>query len=184
MSIIITFLIYVLFFIIQMHVIYPVETYFFHSDITDKVSLLYLPHAIRILAFFLLGFVSVLPIFLAQCFTFIVLNNMEFLYSTILSLISTTSIIFGFYFFKSIKTFNFISTNKINWKKLILIGFLASIFNSCVSTIYFSSFNLQIQDVFLILRFIIGDTLGVLFGMLLFIIILKVIKVWKKNEFS
>jgi len=184
MFLVITFLVYIFFFIIQKYAVYPIETFFFESQITDKASVLYLPHAIRIIAFFLLGFSSVTPIFIAQCFTFIVLNNIDFMYSIILSLISTSSIVFGFYCFKSIKKFNFFSINKIDWKKLILIGFLVSIFNSFFSSIYFSNFNFQQFDILLFLRFIVGDTFGVLVGMIIFILILKIIKIWNKHELS
>ena len=71
MSLVITFLIYIFFFIIQKYVVYPIEIFFFQPDITDKASVLYLPNAIRIISFFLLGFSSIAPIFIAQCFTYI-----------------------------------------------------------------------------------------------------------------
>lgn len=174
MSQIVTFLVYIVFFIIQKHVVYPIEFFFFQSEIIDKASVLYLPHAIRIIAFFLLGFTSIIPIFLAQCFTFIFLNNIDFIYSTILSFISVSSIVFGFYCFQSIKKIKLFSINKIDWKKLILIGFLASIFNAFFSSIYFSNFNFKQFDVILSLRFVIGDTLGMLVGMMILIFILKI----------
>ena len=38
------------------------------------------------------------------------------------------------------------ASNKINWRKLILIGFFASIFNSFFSSIYLSGFNFKQFD--------------------------------------
>jgi len=178
MSLVITFLVYIVFFIIQKYVVYPIENFFFQPEITDKASVLYLPQAIRIISFFLLGFSSIVPIFIAQIFTYIFLNNIDFIYSIILSIISSSSVVFGFYCFKSIKKFNFNASNKINWRKLILIGFFASIFNSFFSSFYLSSFNFKQFDLILSLRFIVGDTFGVLVGMIIFIFILKIYKVW------
>ena len=129
----------------------------------------------------MLGFSSIAPIFIAQCFTYIFLNNIDFIYSIILSIISLFSVVFDFYCFycfKSIKKFNFNASNKINWRKLILIGFFASIFNSLFSSFYLTSFNFKQFDLILSLRFIVGDTFGVLVGMIIFIIILKIYKVW------
>jgi len=164
-------------------VIYPIEVFFFQPEIIDKASVLYLPHAIRIISFFLIGFSSVIPIFLAQCFTFIFLNDIDFMYSIILSFISVSSVVFGFYCFQSVKKLDLFLIEKNDWKKLILIGFFASIFNAFFSSIYFSNFNFNQFDVMLSLRFIIGDTFGVLVGMIVLIFILKIYQIGKKNEF-
>jgi len=159
------------------------ERLIFAKDLVDQASVLYIPHAIRIIAYFLLGMISIIPIFLAQCFTYIFLNGSEVFHSISLSSISVISVIFGFYFFNSLKRKNLILLKKsIDWKKLVLIGFFVSLFNSTISSIYFSYLNNQNLDLILVSRFIIGDTVGIIVGMLIFIMILKISKVWKNYE--
>ena len=75
MSLFVTFTIFVFFFLIQKYMIYPIEKYLFPSYLIDKASILYLPHAIRIIAYYVLGFKALIPIFISQCFTFIYLNH-------------------------------------------------------------------------------------------------------------
>ena len=60
--------------------------------------------------------------------------------------------------------------------------FFASLFNSSISSIYFSYLNNEIIDLILVSRFIVGDTVGIIVGMFIFILILKVSKIWKNNE--
>ena len=183
MPLLITFLIYVAFFIFHKHTIVEFEKIIFAKELVDQASLLYIPHAIRIIAYFLLGIISIIPIFLAQCFTYIFLNGSDVFHSISLSSISIISIVFGFYCFNSLRGRNFFQLkSSIDWKKIILIGFFASLFNSTISSIYFSYLNNQNLDLILVSRFIIGDTVGIIVGMLIFIMILKFSKVWKNYE--
>ena len=183
MSLVITFLIYVVFFIFHKHTIVEFERLIFAKELVDQASILYIPHAIRILAYFLLGIISIIPIFLAQCFTYIFLSGSDVFHSISLSSISIISIVFGFYCFNFLRGKNFFPLkSSIDWKKIILIGFFASLFNSTISSIYFSHLNNQNLDLILVSRFIIGDTVGIIVGMLIFIMILKISKVWKNYE--
>ena len=184
MSLVITFLIYVVFFIFHKHTIVELERLIFAKELVDQASILYIPHAIRIIAYYLLGIISIIPIFLAQCVTYIFLNGSDVLHSISLSFISILSIVFGFYFFNSLRSKNFIKLkNSIDWKKIILIGFFVSLFNSFLSSLYFSYLNNENLDLILVSRFIIGDTIGIIVGMLIFILILKVNKFWRSYEF-
>ena len=170
----IVFLMFLFFFLIQLYVIYPIESNLFPSSFIDQASLLYLPHCTRIIMYFILGKIIIIPIFLSQCFTFIILNDASIYESLILSLISSLSIIFGFELFNFYKKNIYYQINKIiDWKKIILIGFFASISNSFFSTIYFyyaGGFDFNIN---LMIRYIIGDTLGLFLGMLVFIFLIK-----------
>ena len=124
--------------------------------------------------YFILGKIIIIPIFLSQCFTFIILNDASIYESLILSLISSLSIIFGFELFNFYKKNIYYQINKIiDWKKIILIGFFASISNSFFSTLYFYYTGGIDFNVNLMIRYIIGDTLGLFFGMLVFIFLIK-----------
>lgn len=183
MSLFITFTIFVFFFLIQKYMIYPIEKYLFPSYLIDKASILYLPHAIRIIAYYVLGFKALIPIFISQCFTFIYLNNGDVIETIILSASSTFTIYLGFELFKNFK--NQVSFNVdeiVDWKKIILIGTMVSIINSTVGSLYFFIFDSKIDiDLILNLRFIVGDIFGLIFGMFLFIIVLKFSALWIRN---
>jgi len=171
---IIVFSMFLFFFLIQLYLIYPIENILFPSYFIDQASLLYLPHCARIIMYFILGKIIIIPIFLSQCFTFIIFNNANINESLILSLISSLSIIFGFELFNFYKKNIYYQINKIiDWKKILLIGFFASISNSFFSTFYFYYTGGIDFNVNLMIRYIIGDTLGLFFGMLVFIFLIK-----------
>ena len=182
-SIIIPFLIFVITFLLHKFIIYPVEVYFFSEETVEHASYLYLPHAVRIIAYYVLGPIALIPIFLSQCFTFILFNNGELFNTVYLSTISTLSIYCGFILYELIKKDNlFDIINTVDWKKIIIIGFLVSVFNSTLSTLYL---NLKKgHDYFyetLNFTYLIGDVLGLVFGMILFILSLKFYGHWRSN---
>ena len=183
MSLFVTFIIFVFFFLIQKYMIYPIEKYLFPSYLIDKASILYLPHAVRIIAYYVLGFKALIPIFISQCFTFIYLNNGDIIETIILSASSTFTIYLGFQFFKHFKNqVLFYLDDIVDWKKIILIGTIVSIINSSVGSLYFFSFDSKIDiDLILNLRFIMGDIFGLFFGMFLFIFVLKFLGLWMTN---
>ena len=182
-SIIIPFLIFVITFLLHKFIIYPVEVYFFSEETVEHASYLYLPRAVRIIAYYVLGPIALIPIFLSQCFTFILFNNGELFNTVYLSTISTLSIYCGFTLYELIKKDNlFDIINTVDWKKIIIIGFLVSVFNSTFSTLYL---NLKKgHDYFyetLNFTYLIGDVLGLVFGMILFILSLKFYGRWRSN---
>ena len=182
-NIIIPFFIFIIMFLLHKFIVYPAEVYIFTEEVVEHASYLYLPHAVRIIAYYVLGPISLIPIFLSQCFTFIFFNNGELFNTFYLSAISTISIYFGFISYEIIKKDNLFNINKtVDWKKIIIIGFLVSVFNSTLSTLYL---NLkQGHDYFyetLNFTYLIGDVLGLVFGMILFILSLKFYGRWRSN---
>ena len=182
-NIIIPFLIFVLMFLFHKFIIHPVVIYIFTNEFAEHASFCYLPHAVRIISYYILGPIALIPIFLSQCFTFIVFNNGEVFNTVYLSTISTISIYFGFFSYELIKKDNLFNINKtVDWKKIIIIGFLVSVFNSTLTTLYL---NLKKgHDYFyetLNFTYLIGDVLGLVFGMILFILSLKFYGRWRSN---
>ena len=182
-NILIPFIIFIITFLLHKFIIYPAEVYIFTEEVVEHASYLYLPHAVRIIAYYVLGPIALIPIFLSQCFTFILFNNGELFNTVCLSSISTLSIYFGFSSYELIKKDNLFNIrNAVDWKKIIIIGFLVSIFNSTLSTLYL---NLEKgHDYFddtLNFTYLIGDVLGLVFGMILFIVTLKLYGLWRSN---
>ena len=182
-NILIPFFIFIIMFLLQKFIIYPAEVYIFTEEVVKHASYLYLPHAVRIIAYYVLGPIALIPIFLSQCFTFILFNNGEVFNTVYLSSISTLSIYFGFILYELIKKDNLFNImNTVDWKKIIIIGFLVSVFNSTFSTLYLSlgkGHNFFYET--LNFTYLIGDVLGLVFGMILFILTLKLYSRWRSN---
>jgi len=182
-NILIPFFIFIIMFLLHKFIVYPAEVYIFTEEVVEHASYLYLPHAVRIIAYYVLGPITLIPIFLSQCFTFILFNNGEVFNTVYLSSISTISIYFGFFSYELIKKDNLFNIrNTVDWKKIITIGFLVSVYNSTLSTLYL---NLQKGHNYfyetLNFTYLIGDVLGLVFGMILFILTLKLYVRWRTH---
>ena len=183
MSYLITFVLFIVTFLLHKYVILPLEIFIFSQETIEYASLVYLPHAIRIIAYYVLGPIVLIPIFLSQCFTYLVFNNAELINTVYLSSLSTLSIFLGFRLYELVKKRNMFNIDKtVDWKKIIIVGFLVSIFNSTLSSI-FISLNTGYNYFYEALNFtyLVGDVLGLVFGMFLFIFCLKIYKYWGKD---
>ena len=96
MSFLITFVLFIVTFLLHKYIILPLEIFIFSQETIEYASLLYLPHAVRIIAYYVLGPIVLIPIFLSQCFTYLVFNNAELTNTVYLSCLSTLSIFLGF----------------------------------------------------------------------------------------
>ena len=186
MKIILTFVAFILAFLFHKYLLYPIEKNIFSAEdeIVEHASILYLPHAIRIIAYYVLGPIALLPIFLSQCFTNLLFNDAGLTETINLSFISTFAIFAGFYLYGLIKQGNLFNINDaVDWKKIIIVGFLVSIFNSTLSSLYINYFEHSADKfhVYLNFRYLTGDTLGLVLGMFVFIMVLHIFKYWLRN---
>ena len=183
MSYLITFVLFIVTFLLHKYIILPLEIFIFSQETIEYASLLYLPHAVRIIAYYVLGPIVLIPIFLSQCFTYLVFNNAELMNTVYLSSLSTLSIFFGFKLYELVKSKNLFNINKtVDWKQIIIVGFLVSIFNSTLSSLFISlntSYNYFYES--LNFTYLMGDVLGLVFGMFLFIFCLKIFNSWGKD---
>ena len=69
--------IYLFFFWFQFTIIFPIETNF--NEFVGIVSLIYLPHAVRIISFFVIGSLAFIPIFIAEFLCHIILHTQQLL---------------------------------------------------------------------------------------------------------
>ena len=183
MNFLITFVLFIVTFLLHKYIILPLEIFIFSQETIEYASLLYLPHAVRIIAYYVLGPIVLIPIFLSQCFTYLVFNDAELTNTVYLSCLSTLSIFLGFRLYELAKKRNIFNIDKtVDWKKIIIVGFLVSIFNSTLSSIFISlntGYNYFYES--LNFTYLIGDVLGLVFGMFLFIFCVMVFKSWEKN---
>ena len=171
MNFLITFVLFIVTFLLHKYIILPLEIFIFSQEIIEYASLLYLPHAVRIIAYYVLGPIALIPIFLSQCVTYLVFNNAELMNTVYLSGLSTLSIFFGFRLYELVRKRNIFNIDKtLDWKKIIIVGFLVSIFNSTLSSLFLSlntGYNYFYES--LNFTYLMGDVLGLVFGMFLFI---------------
>jgi hypothetical protein len=186
MKIILTFVAFIIAFLLHKYLLYPIENYIFSAEdeIVEHASLLYLPHAIRIIAYYVIGPIALLPIFLSQCFTNLLFNNAGLTETVNLSFLSTFAIFAGFYLYGLIKQGNLFNINAtVDWKKIIIVGFLVSIFNSTLSSLYIHYFEHSAGKfhVYLNFKYLTGDMIGLVLGMFVFIMVLHIFKYWVRN---
>ena len=186
MKIILTFVAFIIAFLLHKYLLYPIENYIFSAEdeIVEHASLLYLPHAIRIIAYYVIGPIALLPIFLSQCFTNLLFNNAGLTETVNLSFLSTFAIFAGFYLYGLIKQGNLFNINAtVDWKKIIIVGFLVSIFNSTLSSLYINYFEHSAGKfhVYLNFKYLTGDMIGLVLGMFMFIILLSLFKYCSRN---
>ena len=165
-TLIVFFLVYFVL-IIQNNIIYPIEKYITNSPVIDYVSILYLPHGIKIILFFVYRYIAVFPVFLA---TYFYGFNLDFNITHLLgSFIGIFAISVAFLLCSFLLKNETIHSKKyLLWRLLIVVTFfsalLNSIFQSMLVSYTFKDFNLN-------LLFLFGDIMGsitVIFLMLSF----------------
>ena len=148
---------------VQYLVIMPIETMMVERNVA-LVSILYLPHAVRVLGAWMVGPKSVLALIPTSiCVYFATrpdtgpLTPADFVIPLVGALCAPVA--FELMRFVRIDVYPK-STGLISWRTLVFAGFLSSIINSFFSTLFLEG-RFPIEDTFDVLtRFIIGDVMG------------------------
>ena len=148
---------------VQYLVIMPIETMMVERNVA-LVSILYLPHAVRVLGAWMVGPKSVLALIPTSiCVYFATrpdtgtLTPADFIIPLVGALCAPVA--FELMRFVRIDVYPK-STGLISWRTLVFAGFLSSIINSFFSTLFLEG-RFPIEDTFDVLtRFIIGDVMG------------------------
>ena len=168
---------------LQLLVIFPIELSLFGEN-TVFASFLFLPHAVRVLSAWLLGPKSLLAILPAGLAVTWVSGNLygylgeEFLTQLLVYIFADCSAVLAFEFMRLCKIDAYPrKIGVISWRTVLFGGILASVINSIGSTWLRSSYIEPVALLEVISRFILGDSLGLLLGMMLIMLINKFI--WK-----
>jgi hypothetical protein len=166
---------YLGFYLIQVNFILPLEKTYF-GNLTEYASLLFLPHAVRVIAAWLLGPKAILALFPASVISlhFYESISAQGLGFYLYILFSSASAIIAFEFLKLMKIDIYPRGERMSsWRNVLFAGFLASFFNS-LGGVYFIEAIPDTDALFeLIFRFIIGDVLGLLFSMFVLMILFR-----------
>ncbi len=174
----IVMLLHVSAFIIQMTVILPFEIAA-AGHIGSLASVLFLPHAVRVLSVWLLGPKAFFALFPASLFISYLFLRHDYDPGTLflITLWGSASAVIAFEFLR-LMNLDVYPKNAahINWRSLVFAGCLASFFNSVGGT-YLKREGLSAPEIFeLLSRYLIGDIGGLLFCLIVLMLILRYIR--------
>jgi hypothetical protein len=164
---------FVLAFALVDFVVEPIQHQFVSSSVMAG-SLMFIPHGIRVLAVWLCGVRAILPLIAADLFSSIFLWQADLGLDVLLG----SSMVGGLCVYLTFELFRLAGIEMrpdekdsalTNWKSLILLASIASIFNSIGKQIFFGSLAPLTDEVLILAMFWIGDTLGTFACLLLLI---------------
>ena len=174
----ISMLAYLFALIIQQYLIFPLEISLTNEN-AALASFLFLPHAVRVLSAWLLGpksLIAMIPVAIALSLISDTMphTGYEFLAHIIMPTFSACSAVMAFEFMRFCKIDAYPKDiGVISWRTVLFGGVFASIINSLGSSWLKSGLFAPSELMEVIIRFILGDTLGLLFGMLIIMLIFR-----------
>ena len=174
----ITTLAYLVTFVVWRYFILPMEISL-TSENAIFASLLFLPHSVRVLSAWLLGPKSLIAMIPAGVAVSLIggaspSQGYELIQEVILATFSASSAVMAFELMRFCKIDAYPKDEGIvSWRTILFGGVLASIINSLGSTWLKSGYFDPTIIIEVITRFIIGDTLGLVSGMLILMIIFR-----------
>ena len=176
---VLTILAYTILSSIQVLIILPIETSLIgHS--TAIVSILYLPHSVRVLAAWMIGpraIIALVPASLIVQFIMKTNDGVLLPADLIIAIVGALCAPVAFELMRGLRI-NIYPTGSgvVSWRTLVFGGFLSSILNSFFSTFFLAN-KFPVQDTFNVLtRFIIGDVMGLVLVLFLFLGLLKLFR--------
>jgi len=154
-------------------VVEPIQHQFLSASVMPG-SLLFIPHGIRVLAVWLCGARALLPLIFAEFLGGIFLWQPDVGLDVLLG----SSMVGGLGVYLTFEVFRLAGIEMrpdgkdsalTNWKSLILLASIASVFNSIGKQIFFGSLAPLTDEIISIAMFWIGDTLGTFACLLLLI---------------
>ena len=167
------FIAFVLAYALVDFVVEPIQHQFLSGSVMAG-SLLFIPHGIRVLAVWLCGARALLPLIAAEFLGGIFLWQPDVGFDVLLG----SSMVGGLCVYLTFELFRFAGIEMrpdgkdsalTNWKSLILLASIASVFNSIGKQIFFGSLAPLTDEIMTLAMFWIGDTLGTFACLLLLI---------------
>ena len=173
---VLTILAYSILSAIQALIILPIETSLISHN-TAVVSVLYLPHSVRVLAAWMIGpraLFALVPASLMVHFIMQIDNGPLLPTDFVIPIVGALCAPVAFELMRAVRIDIYPSrSGVVSWRTLVFAGLLSSILNSFFST-FFLEDSFPVQDTFNVLtRFIIGDVTGLVVILFLFLGLLK-----------
>lgn len=164
-------------------IVTPIQEHFI-SQVTVFASLMYLPHGVRVLATWLLGWKAIVPLFLGSYISNLLFTPVYVRAITdpvvLLSIaVGAVSAFFGFalvnLFWRNIKAGK---RRKMDWKWLLVVGAIASVFNSVGQSIIYSGLIVPKEAFSVFATYAAGDIIGLLVTMFALLFIFRWIRLF------
>ena len=167
---------YIVLFTFTFSVIMPAQSIIF-TLLPMNISLLFLPHGVRILAIYLYGWRAVLYLFPAHLATwaylYFYLGSEQSISASIVSILA--SLLAMLIVFQKAEGVTSV-TKKGDWKGILLAGAIASLLNGLGhATLYGTAGGLNMEWIMITLGFMIGDVSGLFFLMVVMIYVFRFI---------
>lgn len=168
-------------FILVSVLITPTQAYLNFTQ-TEYASLVFLPHGVRVLSIWLLRERAIVPLFIAHLFTYLIFvwvgnSSIE---NIALVLVGTFCVPLAIQLLRWTGLEAFLaSPNVIQWRAIVLVGFLASIINSIGNSLVLSPTIEPSLHLITALTYIVGDTIGVIVVLLA---LLFLFRLYRKTE--
>ena len=164
---------YIVGYLVVDFIVAPVQYLYLSRDFTVG-SLMFIPHGIRVLAVWLCGSRAILPLIIAEFLCTVLLWQPDVALSASLG----SAMVGGLCVYLTFEVFRLAGIEMrpdgkdsalTNWRSLILLASIASVFNSVGKQIFFGSLAPLADEILILGIFWIGDTLGTFACLLLLI---------------
>ena len=177
------FLLHIFALMLQIYVFLPIEINLF-GPLTAYASFLFLPHAVRVLAAWLLGPKALFALIPAEVIvTLLFFNPLAKHISAVIivaPIVAASTAVVAFEFMKFMKIDVYPNVNSSpNWRGVVFAGILASLFNSISGTLIKTATVPTNGSMSIIIRYLVGDISGLLLGMLLLMLTFKLLE-WSR----
>jgi hypothetical protein len=156
-------------------------------EITVFASIAYLPHGVRVLSTWVWRWQAILPLVAASLLATLLFrsnSDIEFLSSGLVKsqLIGATCALLSFELFR-LFGFSFYAGEKkaLSWRNLLMVGALASFFNSIGHSLLFADLIDRDSLIYVWMIYLIGDIIGLLLCMLALMLVFRWIRLGSKN---
>ncbi len=162
----------------QIFLVWPIEARML-GPLSAYASVFFLPHASRVLASWLFGPKALFALVPAEIFvTFAITQGFQGSASPIMDVLSAavaaSTAVFAFEFMRLMNVSVYPHGNQTpNWRGVIFAGILASVFNSITGTLIKTSLEPNGDVLEIIVRYLVGDTVGLVFGMFALLLIFR-----------
>ena len=167
---------YIVLFTFTFSVIMPAQSIIF-TLLPMNISLLFLPHGVRILAIYLYGWraaLYLLPAHLATwAYLYFYLGSEQSISSSVVSI--AASLLAMLIVFQKVEGVASVTKND-DWKGILLAGAIASLLNGLGhATLYGTAGGINMEWIMITLGFMIGDVSGLFFLMVIMIYVFRLI---------
>ena len=179
---VITFLAYIVTYVLHSQVIAPLEM-LYDNVLTGFASLFFLPHAVRVLSVWMLGpkaLIGLLPAHLLVAVVRAIYTCRELFDPAIVlgPLVASLSAVVAFELFRMANLNLYVDSLKgaLNWRTMMLVGAIASVFNSIGLTLVYRGYIDQASMYTLMTKYLVGDILGLFLGLLILMFFFRWLK--------